>query len=65
MSLPTADELERRYGAMFSNDAIQQVVHARTPNDAAPVDENAILRFVKDSEDNHAAYVRAALTVIF
>ena len=40
--------------------AIQAVVNARTPNDADPVDEETILRFVRDSEAAHARYVRSA-----
>lgn len=33
---------------------------ARTPNDANPVDEEAILKFVQDSDAAHAQYVRSA-----
>ena len=59
MALPKGEELEPRYRALFDNDAIQGVVHARTPNDALPVDEDDILDFVKASDKAHADYVRA------
>ena len=61
MPLPEGKELERRYRALFDNEAIQEVVDARTPNDASPVDEDAVLDFVKSSEAAHAAY----LTTVF
>ena len=58
MPLPKGEKLEQRYRALFDNDAIQGVVHARTPNDALPVDEDKILDFVKASDQAHADYVR-------
>ena len=64
MSLPKREELERRYRALFDNHAVQEVVHARTPNDAAPVDENAILEFVKSSEAAHAAYLNTVFRLL-
>lgn len=60
MSLLNGEELEQRYRPFFENKAIQAVVNARTPNDADPVDEETILRFVRDSEAAHARYVRSA-----
>lgn len=50
-------ELERRYGDLLDNPAIREVGHARTPNNAAPVDEDAVLSFVRETEREHAAYV--------
>ena len=41
------EELERRYRDLFENEVVRSVVDARTPNDAAPVDEDAILDFVR------------------
>ncbi len=64
MSLPKGEELERRYRPLFDNHAVQEVVHARTPNDAAPVDEDAILEFVKSSEEAHAAYLSAVFRLL-
>ena len=60
MLLLSGEELEQRYRPFFENKAIQAVVNARTPNDADPVDEEAILSFVRDSEAAHARYVRSA-----
>ena len=53
----TDEELEQRYRST-RNPAIQDVGRARTPNNAKPVDEGAILDFVKRTEGGHAAYVR-------
>jgi hypothetical protein len=39
MPLPKGKELERRYGSLFENTAIQGVVQGRIKNDAIPVDE--------------------------
>ena len=61
MPLLKGEALERRYRALFDNDAIRRVVEARTPNDADPVDEEAILDFVRGSEEGHARYVKSAL----
>lgn len=60
MSLPCGKDLEQRYRPFFENKEIQDVGDARTPNDAKPVDEEAILKFVQDSDAAHAQYVRSA-----
>ena len=52
------EDLERRYGDLLSNPAIKEVGHARTPNNASPVDEDALLDFVQRTEREHVAYVR-------
>jgi hypothetical protein len=39
MPLPKGKELERRYGFLFENTAIQGVVQGRIKNDAIPADE--------------------------
>ena len=62
MPLPKDEELERRYRSLFDNKEIQDVVHARTPNNASPIDENAILQFVQKSDESHATYVRSVLS---
>lgn len=62
MPLPKGQDLEQRYRGLFDNATLQAVAHARTPNDAEPVDEDAILRFVQSSDNAHAEYVRSALT---
>ena len=54
----TDEELERRYRDLLNNPAIREVGHARTPNNANPVDEQALLDFVRKTERGHAAYVR-------
>lgn len=59
--IPKGQDLERRYRALFSNATLQAVAPARMSNDAEPVDEEAILRFVQSSDDAHAEYVRSAL----
>ena len=59
MSLPTDDELERRYRDLFENEVVQSVVDARTPNEAKPADEGAVLDFVRTSDTEHAGYVRS------
>ena len=64
MAFPTSEELEQRYRALFDNEAIQDVVHARTPNDAAPVEEEAILDFVQSSDAAHAAYLKAVFHLL-
>lgn len=60
MPLPKGEDLERRYRPLFGNAALESVAHARTPNAAEPVDEDAILGFVQSSDDAHAEYVRSA-----
>ena len=64
MSLLNGEELEQRYRPFFENKAIQDVGDARTPNDANPVDEEAVLKFIQDSEAAHARYVRSAFSRI-
>ena len=59
MSLPTDEELERRYRDLFENEVVQRVVDARTPNDSKPADEGEILDFVRGSDAEHAGYVRS------
>ena len=61
MSLIKGKALEQRYRALFDNATIQRVANARTPNDAQPVNEDAILDFVQSSDRAHAEYVRSAL----
>ena len=61
MPIPKGQDLERRYRTLFGNATLQAVAPARTSNDAEPVDEEAILRFVQSSDDAHAKYVRSAL----
>jgi len=61
MPLLKGEKLERRYRVFFDNDAIREVVEARTPNDAHPVDEEAVLDFVRASDEDHAGYIRSAL----
>lgn len=61
MPLRKGKELERRYRALFDSEAIRDVVDARRPNDADPVDEEAILDFVQRSDKGHAGYVKEAL----
>ena len=56
---PQDDTFENRYRCFFENEAIKDVVSARTPNNADPVDEEAILRFVQFSDKAHAKHVRA------
>ena len=57
---PSRDkEFERRYRDLFENEVVRSVVDARTPNDAAPVDEDAILNFVRATDRGHAEYVRS------
>lgn len=57
--MPTTDEeLERCYRDLLTNPAIKEVGHARTPNNANPVDEHALLEFVRKTGRDHAAYVR-------
>ena len=53
----TDDELERRYRDLLENPAIKEVGQARTPNNAEPVDDDAVFKFVKETEREHAAYV--------
>ena len=62
MSLPKGEDLEKRYRALFANKEIQEVVHARTPNAADPVNEDAILRFVEKTAHRHAQYVRSVFS---
>lgn len=56
---PQDETIESRYRCFFDNEAIMEVVSARTPNNASPVDEEAILRFVHTSDKAHAEHVRA------
>lgn len=53
------EELERRYRDLFENEVVRSVVDARTPNDAAPVDEDAVLDFVRATDREHVEYVRS------
>ena len=53
------EELERRYRDLFENEVVRSVVDARTPNDAAPVDEDTVLDFVRATDRRHAEYVRS------
>ena len=53
----TDDELERRYRELLRNPEIKEVGGARTPNNAKPVDEKALLDFVKRTERSHATFV--------
>lgn len=62
MSLAEGAELESRYRPFFENDAIQDAVKARTPNEADPVDENAILAYVRATDEAHAEYVRSVFS---
>ena len=59
MTIAKDKELEQRYRDLFANEAVQNVVDARTPNDAKPADEGAILEFVRASDKKHARYVRS------
>ena len=54
----TDDELKRRYRELLKNPAIRKVGEARTPNQATPVDEDALLGFVRETEHSHASFVR-------
>ena len=53
----TDDELERRYRELLRNPEIRKVGEARTPNRAKPVDEKALLDFVRRTERAHATFV--------
>ena len=53
----TDEELQRRYRDLLKNPAIEKLGHARMPNNANPVDEDALLDFVRKTEREHAAYV--------
>ena len=53
----TDDKLKRRYRELLRNPAIKNVGDARTPNQAMPVDENALLGFVRETERSHASFV--------
>ena len=59
MPRPEDEELERRYRDLFENEVVRSVVDARTPNHAAPVDEDAILDFVRTTDRGHADYVKS------
>lgn len=59
MSLPTDEELECRNRHILENEVLQDVVKARTPNEAKPVDEEAVMRFVDETEDEHAELLKA------
>lgn len=51
------DELKRRYRELLRNPAIRKVGEARTSNQAKPVDEKALLAFVRKTEPSHASFV--------
>ena len=53
----TDDELKRRYRELLRNPAIRKVGEPRTPNQAMPVDEKALLGFVRETERSHARFV--------
>ena len=53
----TDNELKRRYRELLRNPAIRKVGEARTPNQAKPVDEKALLGFVRETEPSHANFV--------
>ena len=53
----TDDELRHRYRKLLRNPAIRNVGEARTPNKAMPVDEKALLGFVRETERSHASFV--------
>lgn len=53
----TDDELKRRYRELLRHPAIRDVGEARTPNQATPVDEEALLGFVRKTERSHASFV--------
>ena len=53
----TDDELKRRYRELLRNPAIGKVGKARTPNQAMPVDEKALLGFVRETERSHTSFV--------
>ena len=59
MSPAKDEELEQRYRDLFENEAVQSVVDARTPNEAKPVDESAILEFVQATDKEHVGYLRS------
>lgn len=52
----TDDELERRYRELLRNPAIKRADEPRTYN-VTPVDERALLDFVKRTERSHATFV--------
>ena len=65
MAFPTSEELEQRYRALFENETVREVVHARTPSDAAvPVEEEAILDLVQSSDAAHAAYLKSVFHLL-
>ena len=53
----TDDELEQRYRELLRNPAIKEADEASMPNQAMPVDENAVLDFVNRTERSHATFV--------
>ena len=53
----TDDELERRYRELLRNPAIRQADEASMSNKAMPVDENALLEFVRRTGRSHATFV--------
>ena len=53
----TDDELKRCYRELLGNPAIRKVGEARTPNQAMPADEKALLGFVRETERSHASFV--------
>ncbi len=53
----TDDELKRRYRELLRSPAIRKVGEERTSNQAKPVDEKALLGFVRETEPSHANFV--------
>ena len=53
----TDNELKRRYRQLLRTPAIRKVGEARTPNKAMPVDEKALLGFVRETERSHVSFV--------
>ena len=53
----TDDELKRRYRELLRNPAIRKVGEERKPNQAKPVDEKALLDFVRETESSHTNFV--------
>ena len=51
------DELKRRYRELLRNPAIRKVGEVRTSNQAKPVDEKALLGFVRETARSHASFV--------
>lgn len=64
MSFPTDEELAERYKHIYENKDLQDVVHARTPNEAEPVDEEALLKFAQETAEDHSKYLDNVMTSI-